>query len=104
MRYRPTALGWIDHEVSMAPGWDRAQVQRLARHLGYALIWPPIESVVPLVDQVRAADVDVVITPSPDHLDAIMLNAVMSVTTVETVCPRLTFARWAELTASGRLG
>jgi hypothetical protein len=103
MQYRPTALGWIDHDLSVAADWDRAQVQRLARHLGYQMIWPPIESVVPLVDQVRAADVDVVITPSPEHLDVITLNSVMSVVAVESVCPRLSFARWAD-TAAGRLG
>lgn len=102
MRSRPTALGWIDHDVSVAPEWDRAQVQRLAQYMGYLLIWPRIESVVPLVDQARTADVDIVITPSPDHLDAITLNSVMSVVDVETVCPRMTFARWPQ--PSGRIG
>jgi hypothetical protein len=95
VRYQPTALGWIDQDTSEAPDWHRAQIQRLARHLGYELIWPRPESIVPLVDQVRTAEVDVVITPAPNHLTAITLNAVMSVVDVETVCPRLTFARWA---------
>lgn len=97
MRYRPTALGWIDHDTSVAPEWERAQIQRLARHLGYALIWAPVDSVLPLVDQVRQADVDIVIAPAPDHLDALTLNAVMSVVGVETVCPRLSFSRWADM-------
>lgn len=34
--------------------WDRAHVQRLARHLGYLVIWPELSSVLPLFDQVRA--------------------------------------------------
>lgn len=102
MRFEPTALAWINPETSIAPEWDRARIQRLARHLGYTLTWPRIESVLPLVDQVRAAEVDIVITPAPNHLDAITLNAIMSVVDVETVCPRLTFARWAH--PSGGIG
>ncbi|WP_280361370.1 hypothetical protein [Nocardia wallacei] len=49
-----------------------------------------------MVDQVRSADVDVVITPSSDHLDAITLHALMHVVDVETVCPRMSFARWGD--------
>lgn len=63
MRPRPTALGWIDPVVTGMPEWDAAQVRRLARRLGYALVWPPDITLVPLVDQVRGADVDAVITP-----------------------------------------
>lgn len=95
MRPNPTALGVIDQESS-AEQWHRAQIQRLARHLGYALIWPPEDSLLTLVDQVRQADVDAVIVPSTDHMDALTLNAVMSVAPVESVCPRLSFARWAD--------
>jgi len=74
MRTRPTAFGWINLEVSVAPHWDRAQVQRLARHLGYLIVWASEDSVIPLVDQVRAADVDVVVIPGysdvlPDTAD-----------------------------------
>ncbi|WP_194289916.1 hypothetical protein [Nocardia macrotermitis] len=83
---------------SDAQRWHRAQICRLARHLGYAVIWPPDDSVIPIADQVRAADIDAVIIPSPDHLDALTLNAVMSISSVESVCPRLSFARWADLT------
>ncbi|WP_067674678.1 hypothetical protein [Nocardia miyunensis] len=102
MRFEPTAFAWINPETSLAPEWDRAQIQRLARHLGYQLIWPRVESVVPLVDQIRTAEVDIVITPAPNHLTAITLNAIMSVVNVETVCPRLTFARWP--LPSGHIG
>ncbi len=48
----------------------------------------------PLVDQVRAADVDAVITPSPSHLDVIQLHALMCITDVEMASPRMSFARW----------
>ncbi len=96
MRYEPTALGWVDPEVSDAPMWDRAQVQRLARRLGYVVIWPE-PSVIPLADQVRAADVDVVIAPSPGHLSPLGLNAVLYVAEIETCSPRLSFARWTAL-------
>ncbi|WP_280276322.1 hypothetical protein [Nocardia wallacei] len=103
LRAFPTALGWIDPNVTTAPRWDAARVGRLARSLGYVLVWPPVASVLPLVDQVRSADVDVVITPSSDHLDAITLHALMHVVDVETVCPRMSFARWA-VASTGRPG
>lgn len=96
MRRNPTALGVIDPD-SNTEEWHKAQIQRLARHLGYALIWPPENSLIPLVDQVRQSDVDTVIIPSTDHIDALTLNAVMSVAPVESVCPRLSFARWADI-------
>lgn len=98
MRAVPTALAWIDPEVSTAPGWDAAQVRRLARHLGYTLTWPSAGRTVPLIDQIRTADVDAVVLPTPAHLDALTLNHVMNLVDVETACPRLSFARW---TATG---
>lgn len=90
----PTAFGWIDDDVSTAPEWDRAQVRRLADRLGYRLVWPDVRSVLPLADQARNAGVDVVILPAPDHLGPLELNRVMDVADVETVLPRLSFARW----------
>ena len=54
---------------------------------------------IPLVDQVRAADVDVVVIPGPDHLDALELNGIMSIASVESVRPRLSFARWLDVDA-----
>jgi hypothetical protein len=95
MRAKPTALAWISDEVSESPEWDAAQLGRLARHLGYALVWPDA-SLVPLPDLVRDADVDAVLTPSTEHLDALTLNAVMGLADVETVMPRLSFARWPD--------
>lgn len=94
MRQAPTALGWVDPD-SAAPDWYKAQVQRLARHLGYRLVWPAETSWVPLADQARQADVDAVVIPSPDHLDVLELNFLMTLVTVESVCPRMTFSRWA---------
>lgn len=94
MRSRPTALGWVDTNVSAAYGWDCAQIARLARHLGYVLIWPEA-SLLPLVDLVRAADIDALIVSSPAHLHPVELNAVMGIAAVETVLPRMSFERWA---------
>ncbi|OBA49790.1 hypothetical protein A5789_30775 [Nocardia sp. 852002-51101_SCH5132738] len=87
------ALGYV-HPESQALDWDLAQVRRLARHLGYVLVWPPEDSRIPLADQARAADADAVITPSTDHIGILTLHAVMCVCDVETVTPRLSFARW----------
>lgn len=95
MRRQPTALGWIDIGVTEAPDWDRARIRRLARHLGYGLIWAPEVSAIPLVDVVRGADVDALIVPAPQQLDALALNALLSVVDVETVLPRLSFHRWS---------
>ncbi|NKY54214.1 hypothetical protein [Nocardia vermiculata] len=95
MRARPTALAWIDPDVSTAPGWDVAQVKRLARRLGYTLLWPGTTGTIPLLDQVRTADVDALVMPTPAHLDALTLDRIMQLADVETACPRLSFARWA---------
>ena len=89
------ALGWIDYEIASAPEWDRAQIRRLARHLGYHLVWPCERSVLPVAVQARNAAADLVILSAPAHLSALELNAVMEVADVETVSPRLSFARWA---------
>ncbi|MEU4313729.1 hypothetical protein [Nocardia sp. NPDC024068] len=101
MRCRPTALGYVDLDVSTSVVWERAQIQRLGRHLGYLMIWPDPVSVLPLFDQVRAADVDAVVIPGPHHLGPLELNRVMDVADVETVLPRLSFARWS-MTRAGR--
>ncbi|GGL06186.1 hypothetical protein [Nocardia jinanensis] len=89
-----TALGWIDYDISGSFDWDSAQVRRLARHLGYHLVWPDGRSLLRVVDQARNAAADLVILPAPDHLSPLELNAVMDVADVETVVPRLSFARW----------
>lgn len=102
MRDEPTAMGWIDPDLSTAWDWECAQVRRLARELGYRLVWPQENSVTPLVDQVRSAEVDAVLTPAPDHLDALMFHAIMCIAEVHTVCPALRFDRWALPTARSR--
>ncbi|TLF79092.1 hypothetical protein [Nocardia cyriacigeorgica] len=89
------AFGWIDYDTSRAPEWDRAQIHRLSRHLGYHLVWPDTRSVLRVADQARNAGADLVILPAPDHLSPLELNAVMGFADVETVVPRLSFARWA---------
>lgn len=91
---RPTALGWIDYEVSTTPEWDRAQVRRLAERLGYRIVWPDERSVLPVADQARNTQADVVILPTPNHIGPVELNRIMNVADVETVLPRLSFHRW----------
>ncbi|MEU4315894.1 hypothetical protein [Nocardia sp. NPDC024068] len=90
----PTALGWIDYDISTSPEWDRAQVLRLAKRLGYRVVWPDECSVLPVSEQVRNAGAEVVILPAPEQLGPIELNRVMDVADVEIVVPRLSFARW----------
>ena len=85
------AFGWIDYDISRAPGWDRAQIHHLARHL----VWPDERSVLRVADQARNVRADLVVLPAPNHLGPLELNAVMDVADVETVSPRLSFARWA---------
>ena len=87
------ALGHV-HSDSSALDWDMAQVRRLARHLGYRLVWAPETSRIPLVDQVRDACADAVICPSTDHIGILTLHSLMCVCDVETVTPRMSFARW----------
>lgn len=91
---RPIALGWV-HPESSALDWDMAQVRRLAKRLGYRLVWPPETSRIPVADQVREAGADAVIAPNTEHFDFLALTSVMMVADVETVQPRLSFARWA---------
>ncbi|BEK86216.1 hypothetical protein GCM10010198_04230 [Nocardia seriolae] len=90
----PTALGHIDDEVTTAPEWDKALCTRLARQLGYLLLWPPENTRLRLLDLVRETDVDAVIAPSPAHVDALTLDRIMHVCDVETATPRETFARY----------
>lgn len=88
------ALGWIDYDISRAPESDRDRIRRLADQLGYRLVWPCERSVLRVVDQVRNAEADLLILPAPGHLSPLELNKVMDIADVETVLPRLSFARW----------
>lgn len=94
MRREPTALAYVNEDVTTAPEWDSAQCRRLARRLGYHLIWMPAESPLGLVDQVREADVDAVVVPSTIHLDALTLDRLMHTCDVESAQPRTTYARY----------
>ncbi|MGV9924500.1 hypothetical protein [Nocardia rhamnosiphila] len=91
------AFGWIDYDISRAPESDRNRVRRLADQLGYHLVWPCERSVLRMFDQVRNAGADLLILPAPYHLSPPELNAVMDIADVETVVPRLSFARWASV-------
>ncbi|MEU2173689.1 hypothetical protein ABZ552_05630 [Nocardia sp. NPDC019219] len=90
---QPRALGWIDVDLSPSVEWDRAGVERLARRLGYRLIWPDEISVLPVSAQVRNIGADAVLMPSPDHLDEAELHRVQEIAHVETVNPRESFPR-----------
>ncbi|WP_328387366.1 hypothetical protein [Nocardia sp. NBC_00416] len=87
------AFGWIDYNISPAPESDRDRIRRLADQLGYRLVWPCERSVLRVVDQVRNAEADLLILPAPGHLSPLELNEVMDIADVETVLPRLSFAR-----------
>jgi hypothetical protein len=50
-----------------------------------------------LADVTRAADVDAVITPAPNHLDVLTTDRLMHLVSIETVWPRTSFARWSAL-------
>ncbi|MGI5216767.1 hypothetical protein [Nocardia sp. CA-290969] len=88
------AFGWIDYDISRAPESDRDRIRRLADQLGYRLVWPCERSVLRVVDQVRNAEADLLILPAPGHLSPLELNEVLDIADVETVLPRLSFARW----------
>lgn len=95
MRARPSALGHVDEDQSGAcTQWHRAQVARLARRLGYELLWATPESSLCLVDQARQSDVDAVILASCQHIDALTLDRLMHTCDVEIAVPRDTFARY----------
>ncbi|MBB5913597.1 hypothetical protein BJY24_002464 [Nocardia transvalensis] len=99
MRPHPTALAWLDPNHTVAPEWDSAQIRKLARRLGYALLWPPDDSTLDPADIARQMDVDAVIVPAPTHLTALALNRLMNVADVESANPRCSFARWRVGTA-----
>ncbi|MBB5914459.1 hypothetical protein BJY24_003326 [Nocardia transvalensis] len=92
MRAHPTAFAWIDPAIDPWSELEDTRIRALARQLGYRL-YRPEPSVLPLVDQVRSADVDAVITPSPIHLDIIQLHTLMHMVDIETAEPRISFAR-----------
>ncbi len=88
------ALGWID-PISPTPEWDRAQVRRLARRLGFRLRWADPNSLLGLAEQVESGGVDVVLMPSTGHIDAMTLNRVLCVADVECAAPRESLNRWS---------
>ncbi|MBF6158986.1 hypothetical protein IU421_04855 [Nocardia cyriacigeorgica] len=88
------AFGRIDYEISRAPEWGRAQIHRLARHLEYRIVWPDARSALRVADQARDAGAVPVILLAPDHLSPLELYA-GGLRLVETLVPRLSFARWA---------
>ncbi|MBF6172024.1 hypothetical protein [Nocardia blacklockiae] len=98
MRTHPTAFAWVDPDTSESSELDKPRVRRLARRLGYRLYWPP-PSLLPVIDQVRAADVDVVLVPSPGHLDVMQLHALMCFVDVESALPRMSFGRWTTVSS-----
>lgn len=101
MRQQPTAIGFLRHDMSGAhQRWDLAQIQHLAKRLGYdlvkTLILDPGDGEV--LEEVRAAvaqlEADAVITPSLEHFDGEVPDGLVQVADVITVNPENTYARW----------
>lgn len=101
MRPQPSAIGFLRHDVSGAQRqWDEAQIQQLARRLGYdlckTLVFGP-ETDRPIL-RVRTAvsrmEADAVITPSLAHFDGEVPDDVVQVADIITVHPENTYARW----------
>jgi len=88
------ALGWID-PTSPTQEWDRAQVRRLARRLGFRLAWADPNSLLGLAEQVESGGVDVVLMPSSGHIDAVTMNRVLCTADIECAAPRMSFDRWS---------
>ncbi|MFC9993736.1 hypothetical protein [Nocardia sp. NPDC127526] len=96
MRVKPTALAYLDLEVSgRALEWDVAQCRRLARRLGYSMIWVPEFTVLGLVDLVRGTDVDAVLVPSPEHVSPALVALLADTVDVESVLPRRSIVQQA---------
>lgn len=101
MRLQPTAIGFLRHDVSGAhQRWDQAQIQHLAKRLGYdlckTLVFGPGDAEVldEVRDAVRQLEVDVVITPGLEHFDGDIPDRLVQVADLITVSPENTYARW----------
>ncbi|BAW06101.1 hypothetical protein ACFOS0_36330 [Nocardia seriolae] len=82
-------MAYIDPDISgAAVEWDIAQCRRLARRLGYALLFLPEFSALGLVDLVREIDVDAVVVPSPAHVSPRLVGLLAGACDVESVHPR----------------
>ncbi|MFD6463606.1 hypothetical protein [Streptomyces roseolus] len=89
-------MAYIDLDLSgRALEWDIAQCRRLARRLGYAMVWLPEFTVLGLVDLVRETDVDAVLIPSPEHMSPHLVGMLAGVVDVEAVEPRRSITRQA---------
>ncbi|MFC7425148.1 hypothetical protein [Nocardia tengchongensis] len=102
MRPQPSAIGYLRHDVSGAQQqWDEAQIQHLARRLGYdlckTLVFGP-ETDRPLIrvrTLVSHMEADAVIIPSLAHFDGHIPDDIVQVADIITVNPENTYARWA---------
>ncbi|MGW4243114.1 hypothetical protein [Nocardia sp. NPDC004722] len=101
MRPQPAAIGFLRHDVSGAQQqWDEAQIQHLARRLGYdlckTLIFGP-ETDRPML-RVRTTlsrlAADAVIVPSLAHLGGRIPDDLVEIADIITVSPENTYARW----------
>ncbi|NKY50180.1 hypothetical protein [Nocardia vermiculata] len=90
---QPRALGWVDADRSPDIEQDRAAVARLARRLGYGLVWPDEISALPVSAQLPSIGADTVLMPSLDHLDVAELRRVLEIADVETASPRRSLPR-----------
>ncbi|WP_454197260.1 hypothetical protein [Nocardia sp. Marseille-Q1738] len=100
MRAKPPALGYLRKDVSgVSQTWDEAQLQSLAKRLGYELSKTVTfgaatdEPVARLIDVVRACAVDAVIAPGLHHFDGAVPEELVEVCDLITVTPQETFSR-----------
>ncbi|WP_405495075.1 hypothetical protein [Nocardia sp. NBC_00511] len=102
MRPQPAAIGFLRHDVSgEQQQWDEAQIQHLARRLGYDLcrtliLGPDTDR--PLVrvrTMVSRTEADAIIIPNLDHFGGRIPDEIVRIADVITVSPENTYARWA---------
>ncbi|MEU0540949.1 hypothetical protein [Nocardia sp. NPDC005978] len=101
MRAHPAAIGFLRRDVSgVQLQWHRAQIQHVARRLGYDLcqtmiLDPRAERSEPgLTAAVSDLEADAIITPSLEHFDGAVPDDIVQLADVITVSPENTYARW----------
>ncbi|MCU1643773.1 MAG: hypothetical protein JWN03_4048 [Nocardia sp.] len=101
MRQQPGAIGYLRHDVSAAhQQWDIAQIQHLAKRLGYdlckMLVFGPEtdQPMEQLRDAVSQLEADAVITVDLEHFDGDVPDGIVDVADVITVNPENTYTRW----------
>ncbi|GAB4589356.1 hypothetical protein Ntsu_71880 [Nocardia sp. IFM 10818] len=102
MRYKPTALGYLNVDVSgIGRLWDESRIRELAERLGYDFagmvvfdpkaLRPPLAKLKALATRL---DAEAVIVPGPEHFEGGQVPAsLVEQLEVITVGPELRYAR-----------